>query len=549
VPGALATAVGPTARIDSPANGRVLVNRSSVPLTGTVAGPGFSGYEISARRIDQSAWTAVSGPRANPVASGPLAQWDVSGLTDGVYDLQLVASSGSSARSFDIKEAVLLRDNALKAGWPRTLDGALGGTSPVSGDLDGNGTQEIVLASRSAIQVYRPNGTLVWRRLFDGALSSPSLADLDGDGHLEVIFEEIACVGASLHVLEHDGTPHWSKAVPISTGAGVFAPLAMTIGDVDRDGKLEILVPHPFDQLFVFSATGKLRQRLLDFNNGGGVAFGDLDGNGTPEILAATVLPAGGTYLHRLTWDKALKRLVEVGGNWPVEVASPYDPGNWGLSYRGPILVDLDRDGVLEVVMPIRGKLHVLRADGRRRSGWPVSLDRQDDIGLVAAGDLDGDQRPELVMGTWAAGVYIFRANGSFARFHPQYGDAFESSPVIADVDGDGRGEAILNATGFLHHGLSDGLGRVYAIDYDPASKIYRQLWSKSTTKVAAFEDVQFFSAVVGYLDRNAQLDLFVPSPLYTGSLLMAWELPGATPKKPPSWPMLGHDARHTNRF
>ena len=116
-----------------------------------------------------------------------------------------------------------------------------------------------------------------------------------------------------------------------------------------------------------------------------------------------------------------------------------------------------------------------------------------------------------LVMGRWASGVYIFRAKGSVARFHPRYGDAFESSPVIADVDGDGRGEAILNATGFLHHGLSEGLGRVYAIDYDPASKTYRQLWSKSTTRVAAFEDVQFFSPVVGYLDRNAHLDHRVP--------------------------------------
>jgi hypothetical protein len=154
------------------------------------------------------------------------------------------------------------------------------------------------------------------------------------------------------------------------------------------------------------------------------------------------------------------------------------------------------------------------------------------------------------VLGSWASGVYIFQHDGSLSQvLAGLFGETFEPPPVIADIDGDGRGEVVVNSLNNGAHGISNGLARVYAVDYDPASRTYVRSWARSVTTVGFFEDYFFVAPIIGDFDRNGRLDLLVASPLYTGSHLMAWELPGKAPRKGAAWPMFGHDARHTNRF
>ncbi|HYH67552.1 MAG TPA: FG-GAP-like repeat-containing protein, partial [Urbifossiella sp.] len=69
----------------------------------------------------------------------------------------------------------------------------------------------------------------------------------------------------------------------------------------------------------------------------------------------------------------------------------------------------------------------------------------------VAVGDLDGDGKAEVVTGTGAGGgpvVRVFRSDGSLTAGFAAYGTDFRGGVFVAagDLDGDGRAEIITGA-------------------------------------------------------------------------------------------------------
>jgi len=144
-----------------------------------------------------------------------------------------------------------------------------------------------------------------------------------------------------------------------------------------------------------------------------------------------------------------------------------------------PVLADMDGDGVLEIVISgSDGRVHVLRGDGTELSGWPVEMDAQYDahpdsagyasgevpvplegvIAAAAAGDIDGDGEPEVVVASLVGGVYAWNADGSRVAGWPTqmlgrepeefdadntYDRGFVGAPALVDIDGDGALEVI----------------------------------------------------------------------------------------------------------
>src|SRR5262249_56766538 len=83
--------------------------------------------------------------------------------------------------------------------------------------------------------------------------------------------------------------------------------------------------------------------------------------------------------------------------------------------------------------------------------------------GGVAAGDLDGDRRPEVVAGSLAGKLYVWEQDGSRRAGFPVHTDprfsarsardrfnrlqpGLLAAPVLADLDGDGRLEIVAAA-------------------------------------------------------------------------------------------------------
>lgn len=154
-------------------------------------------------------------------------------------------------------------------------------SSPAIGDLDGDGRPEVVSATEDfQVIAYDPwNGEARWRWKGDGNIdqaSSFALADFDGSGTLDVV-----CGDSSGHVYRlHGGALVWRADV----GGGVVQ--GPSVGDVDGDGALEVLICSRGNRLVCLSAKGEEKWRYsTDAAPLTTPALGDFDGDGEIEVV------------------------------------------------------------------------------------------------------------------------------------------------------------------------------------------------------------------------------------------------------------------------
>lgn len=141
----------------------------------------------------------------------------------------------------------------------------------------------------------------------------------------------------------------------------------------------------------------------------GSGAFGDINGDGAPEYVAPT---AG----IRALLDIALPGNQEVSDfqvtAWnPLNrtVLSPFPVVMDDMAFlTGPALADVDGDGKADVLMGSGGyMLRAFRSDGSQPAGWPKFT-----FGWIlaspVAGDVDGDGKVEVVAATREGNLYVW---------------------------------------------------------------------------------------------------------------------------------------------
>jgi len=283
--------------------------------------------------------------------------------------------------------------------------------------------------------------------------SSPSLADMDGDGIFEII---LATADGFVHVLNADGDelPGWPQGVefmmefdPDNPGNHLGSP-AISSGEIKNDYRASIV---------------------------SSIAVGDIDGNGSPEVVSASMegklfaWHADGTLLagfpvstNGVVWEQD----NTVYGRSKL-ITGP-DPG----FFSTPALADLDGDGKLEIIAPAMDQyLYVFRYDGTQQPGFPVLLRDMNTLDPVeeriisspAVGDIDGDGLLEIVVGTSEVysssygRVYAVKPDGRFvpgwpievlglmADILPYVGRGVPTNPALADVDNDGLVDVAIN--------------------------------------------------------------------------------------------------------
>lgn len=158
-------------------------------------------------------------------------------------------------------------DGTLVAGWPGEALAAYP-SSPVLADLDGDGSLEvIVMANNDIIHIWHGDGTPVdhWPPEdspgADGSelfVSSPVIGDLDGDGDLELIAEESGRF-SRVSAFHHDGTQFagWPRYV------SSYSNSSPILADLDQDGDLEIVVGS--DGLFVWDLPGAYSEKAMQW--------------------------------------------------------------------------------------------------------------------------------------------------------------------------------------------------------------------------------------------------------------------------------------------
>lgn len=205
----------------------------------------------------------------------------VVGTSDGT--LKVLKKDGSS---FSPAWPVTLpgRSTPLVRGMRNDVD-----SSPALGDLDGDGFPEIVvLSDHGIVYAYDRNGQpllgfpfIAPANTFPPGITealnfaSPIIADIDGDGHLDII---AAMSNARVYGLRADGTPlpGFPLVFPPGTQPDARARFGddilstPAVGDVDGDGLLELAVafysgPEKESRLYVFDLLGSAREHALQW--------------------------------------------------------------------------------------------------------------------------------------------------------------------------------------------------------------------------------------------------------------------------------------------
>ncbi len=265
-------------------------------------------------------------------------------------------------------------------------------SQPAVGDIDGNGMPDVVVTmgwlfeAQGELVAYTGEGSLLWEtrgaKIAYG--SGPTLADLDGDGHAEIL-------AVRLHVYN------------------LVSNSEVSIVMFDDEGNELAESAHYVDG---------------EFDQVTGIAVADMDHDGHAEIVAGRVI------LNDDLTERGVGRSGRGCDNY-FGVGPLYGEGAM------PAIADMDLDGTDEVVV---GNAFY-DPDGRE------TMKTHDDDGAAAIANLDGDPEGEFVRATYGVlvahdtdGTEMWRYELPGAR-----GDTpgIMSNASIADIDGDGLPEVV----------------------------------------------------------------------------------------------------------
>jgi len=179
---------------------------------------------------------------------------------DGLDEILIGLGSGGSAwvEVLDYDSGRISHKTWVKVNWS-AYAGASGETRPVCGDIDGDGVDEIIVGLSSAgqgwIQVFDDGsagfGFLAWQRVQWSAYNStngetrPASGDIDGDGVDEIVVGLGSGGDGWMEVFDYEGgkTCHkdWVRVTwkSYNSASGETRPVC---GDIDGDGRDEIVV-------------------------------------------------------------------------------------------------------------------------------------------------------------------------------------------------------------------------------------------------------------------------------------------------------------------
>jgi len=257
--------------------------------------------------------------------------------------------------------------------------------------------------------------------------------------------------------------------------------------NMDSDPEMEIVVNIAYTvQAFKLdgSSVPGWPKTVSSYALEGAPAFGDIDGDGYGEIVVTNHGLVSGGFIY------AYKRDGTLCTGFPI---------NHGYSSRTPVLADVNNDGKMEIIVNLRNpaKEYIYKGDGTVLTGWPKTLNSVPGSS-AAVGDIDGDNIPEIIAESYYS-VYAWKPNGDSIPGFPfsmpgGYVNSY-SSPVLADINGDGYREII-----FGTH-LSGGGGNLYVLKRDGTVMTG---WPKNTSQWI------YGPPSIGYIDNDNYLDITV---------------------------------------
>ncbi len=283
--------------------------------------------------------------------------------------------------------------------------------------------------------------------------ASVSLGDIDRDGDLDVILAKGRHWPLRNLVLRNDGRAHFT---PEAIGDSADRTYTAALADLNGDGTLDLVVSNdrPDAKLIYLSdATGHYRAAGTFGHPEWStryVTVADLNGDARPDIIVAN------RSSNPATPRPSFVCLNDGAASFPVCTPLP--------TQSATIIVasDFDGDGTTDLFVPHRdgGQSVMLWNDGTGRfSGSAAPLGpSQVSVRAAAAGDIDGDGTPDLVLGDLTTKrILVFRNLGS-----RRFADAAEISTGALEAGAIGIGDLNKDRALDIVVGAAEGPGTVF---------------------------------------------------------------------------------------
>ena len=427
------------------------------------------------------------------------------GDVDGDADLDIVIGNSGQNRLY------LNNGSGTFFDWTASRMPAVNdATSSVAlGDVDGDGDLDLVVGNGGQNRLYRNNGTGTFSDATPSRMPvdndstvSVALGDIDGDSDLDIVIGNAGGRGQQDRLYVNNGTGIFSDSTANRMPVVNDSTLSVALGDVDRDGDLDIVVGH-FDGSFG-------QQNRLYLNNGAGsftdatashmpavddstfsVALGDVDRDGDLDIVIGDSYQQNRLYLNnsRGAFSDATASRMPVVQDWTNSIA----------------LGDVDRDGDLDMVVANyqrKNRLYLNSGAGifsdATASRMPVDVDFTTSVSL---GDVDGDGDLDMVIGNSILNgqnrLYRNDGKGTFSDVTvsrmPVDSD-YTTSVVLGDVDRDGDLDVVIGNYQQNRLYLNNGSG----------------IFSDMTASRMPIDGDRTASVALGDVDGDADLDIVI---------------------------------------
>lgn len=328
-------------------------------------------------------------------------------------------------------------------GWPAVAGDAIS-SSLAAADLDGDGMKEIIVGCNNGlVYAWKEDATLLagWPADVGSFIpSKPAICDIDLDHSPEVVVTSSA---GKVYAFNSDGTP--CAGWPRATQGRIHS--SALLADIDDDGMVEIICGSTAGDMYAWNEDGSLVDgwpvELGTFEIRMSAASADIDGDHMLEI----VIGGYGGLLHVIEGDGS------NADGWPVSVGR-------GCGDGSPCVADFDGDGSMEIAISglFSNSIYVVGMNGAVRSGWPRWSQNCNELSSPIPADIDNDGLPEIAVTTSCGTIVAWNADGSVSKpINAKAPDPIRyCEPIFVDLDGNGSIEGLLGTT-------NQSAGEVYA--------------------------------------------------------------------------------------
>ena len=314
---------------------------------------------------------------------------------------------------------------------------------PVVGDVDGDGDLDEIHHGSLHIELLRNNGNATFgppEHLLASDVNAYhllALADVDGDGDLDLAIGDVLTgTGKSVvYIRLNDGAGHFATSLP-DVAVGEYIE-QLVFGDLDADGDLDLITGNSGQVATTVSVRlnngsghfSYTRDAVLLPYGGqaiNGFSLGDLDSDGDLDLLMYT------------SFDQTL-RLNDGQGHFTTIGQAP----NAGLHPSAQALGDMDGDGDLDLVLTlINGDIEIFINNGNGTFAAPITGGVPNGAHYLELGDLDADGDLDAVVMGYDSNYQVVMNDGKGALVYAYEVSLRINSTIPAcslnDFDGDG---------------------------------------------------------------------------------------------------------------